>query len=188
MATATGKTPVMAMLILYHAANHRNAAPDDHWFVRRFLVITPGLTVKERLEDSLDPGHQDNDWTAFSLVPPGDQWEMALASASVKVINYHQMQPEDIEAEHLLADKGYDSDQIAAAASARGINPVVPPGSNRKEPRDYDKDLYKLRHMGGNGFLHLKQWRGVVTHYAKRSSSFLVICQIRALVLWTKLF
>jgi type III restriction enzyme len=55
MATATGKTPVMAMLIIYHAANHRNAAPDDHRFARRFLVITPGLTVKERLEGSLAP-------------------------------------------------------------------------------------------------------------------------------------
>ena len=55
MATATGKTPVMAMLILYHTANHRNAAQDDHRFTRRFLVITPGLTVRERLQDSLDP-------------------------------------------------------------------------------------------------------------------------------------
>ena len=90
MATATGKTPVMAILILYHAANHRSAAPDDHRFVRRFLVITPGLTVKERLEDSLDPGHQDNDWTAFSLVPPGDQWEMALARQSQS----HQLSPD----------------------------------------------------------------------------------------------
>ena len=54
MATATGKTPVMAMLILYHTANHRNAAPDDHRFTRRFLVITPGLTGprtrRQRLE------------------------------------------------------------------------------------------------------------------------------------------
>ena len=97
MATATGKTPVMAMLILWQAANHRNAAPDDHRFVRRFLVITPGLTVKERLQDSLDPNHPDSDWNAFGLVPVGDQWEMALASASVSVINYHQMQQRDIE-------------------------------------------------------------------------------------------
>ena len=97
MATATGKTPVMAMLILYHTANHRNAAPDDHRFTRRFLVITPGLTVKERLQDSLDPGHEDSDWKAFNLVPPGDQWEQALTSASVNVINYHQMQPKDME-------------------------------------------------------------------------------------------
>ena len=71
MATATGKTPVMAMLILYHTANHRAATPDDHRFTRRFLVITPGLTVRERLQDSLDPGHEDSDWKAFNLVPPG---------------------------------------------------------------------------------------------------------------------
>ena len=97
MATATGKTPVMAMLILYHTANHRNAAPDDHRFTRRFLVITPGLTVRERLQDSLEPRHEDSDWKAFNLVPPGDQWEQALTSASVNVINYHQMQPKDME-------------------------------------------------------------------------------------------
>ena len=95
MATATGKTPVMAMLILYHAAN-QNADPDDQRFVRRFLVITPGLTVKERLQDSLNPGHEDNDWTAFSLAPPGDRWERALTSASINIINYHQMEPKQV--------------------------------------------------------------------------------------------
>ncbi len=41
--------------------------------------------------------------------------------------------------------------------------------------------LYALTH-------DVKQWRGVATRYAKRSASFLAICQIRALVLWTKLF
>lgn len=74
MATATGKTPVMAMLILYHSANRWNAPHDDHRFSRRFLVITPGLTVRERLQDSLNPRHDDSDWRAFNLVPPGDQW------------------------------------------------------------------------------------------------------------------
>ena len=93
-----------------------------------------------------------------------------------------------IQAEHLLADKGYDSNEIVTAALARGINPVIPPKSNRKDPRYYDQDLYKLRHLVENAFLHLKQWRAVATRYAKRSASFLAICQIRALVLWTKLF
>ena len=87
----------MAMLILYHTANHRNAAPDHHRFTRRFLVITPGLTIRERLQDSLNPRHEDSDWKAFNLVPPGDQWEQALSSASVKVINYHHMQLRDME-------------------------------------------------------------------------------------------
>ena len=95
---------------------------------------------------------------------------------------------EGIEAEHLLADKGYDSNEIVAAALARGIKPVIPPRSNRKEAREYDQDLYKIRHLVENAFLHLKQWRGVATRYAKRSTSFLAACQIRALALWTKLF
>lgn len=93
-----------------------------------------------------------------------------------------------IEAGHLLADKGYDTNEIVATAVAGGINPVIPSKSNRREPRDYDGDLYKLRHLVENTFLQLKQWRGVATRYAKRGASFLAICQIRALVLWTKLF
>lgn len=93
MATATGKTPVMAMLILWQAANYWNALADDERFVRRFLILTPGLTVKDRLQDSLDPGSESNDWIYFKLFPPGDQWERALSSASVNIANYHQMEP-----------------------------------------------------------------------------------------------
>ena len=93
-----------------------------------------------------------------------------------------------IGAEHLLADKGYDTNEIVAAALASGINPVFPPRCNRKKPRDYDWDLYELRHLVGNAFLDFEQWRGVATRYAKRAISFLAICQIRALVLWTRLF
>ena len=55
---------------------------------------------------------------------------------------------EGIKAEHLLADKAYDTNEIVAGASARGMNPVIPPKSNRKEKRD----LYKLRHLVENGF------------------------------------
>ena len=95
---------------------------------------------------------------------------------------------EGIEAEHLLADKGYDSNEIVAAALARNMNPVIPPKSNRNQHRDYDKDLYKLRHLVENAFLHLKQWRGVATRYAKNAPSFLAICQIRATFLWSRLF
>ncbi len=85
---------------------------------------------------------------------------------------------EGFKVEYLLADKGYDSDEIAAAALARGMNPVIPPRRHRKDPRDYDRALYKLRHLVENTFLHLKQWRGVATRYAKRSASFLAICRL----------
>lgn len=91
---------------------------------------------------------------------------------------------EGLAAEHLIADKGYDSDAIVEQAERQGIRAVIPPRKNRKEQRDYDKHLYHQRHLVENAFLHLKQWRGIATRYAKRLSSFLAAVQIRCLVLW----
>jgi transposase len=54
----------------------------------------------------------------------------------------------------------------------------------RKEQRGYDEELYKLRHLVENAFLHLKRWRGIATRYAKRFSSFLAAVHIRCIALW----
>ena len=59
---------------------------------------------------------------------------------------------EGIAAECLLADKAYDTNAIIAAATELGMDPVIPPRSNRKEQREYDRALYKLRHLVENGF------------------------------------
>ena len=67
------------------------------------------------------------------------------------------------------------------------MTPAMPPQSNRREARDYDRELYKLRHLVENGFRRFEQWRGVATRYAKMPESFLSICQLRAVTLWTKL-
>ena len=57
-----------------------------------------------------------------------------------------------IEAECLLADIAYDTNEIIAAATEWGMDPVIPPRSNRKEQWEYDRALYKLRHLVENGF------------------------------------
>lgn len=62
--------------------------------------------------------------------------------------------------------------------------PVIPPKRNRTHQRNYDKYLYKLRHLVENAMLHLKRWRGIATRYAKNVSSFLAATHIRCLVLW----
>ena len=92
-----------------------------------------------------------------------------------------------LDAGHLLADKAYDSQDIIDLAAVLGMNPVIPPRKNRKIQRNYDKDLYKLRHLVENAFLHLKQWRGIATRYAKNSASFLAAVHIRCLALWAKI-
>jgi transposase len=91
---------------------------------------------------------------------------------------------EGISAEHLLADKGYDSDVIVEQAAAQGMIAVIPPRKNRKEQRSYDKHLYRHRHLVENAFLYLKRWRGIATRYAKNASSFLAAVHIRCLALW----
>ena len=80
---------------------------------------------------------------------------------------------EGLTAENLLADKGYDSDAIVEQAKQQGMKSQIPPRKNRREQRGYDKELYKLRHLVENAFLHLKRWRGIATRYAKCTSSFL---------------
>jgi len=89
-----------------------------------------------------------------------------------------------IKADALLADRGYDTDSIIKQASAAGMAVVIPPKKNRKNPREYDKDIYQLRHLVENAFLHLKRWRGIATRYAKNSASFLAAVHIRCLAIW----
>ena len=54
---------------------------------------------------------------------------------------------EGIAAECLLADKAYDTNEIIATVRELGMDPVILPKSNRREKRDYDRALYKLRHL-----------------------------------------
>jgi transposase len=54
---------------------------------------------------------------------------------------------EGLTAEHLLADKGYDSNEIIDVATEQGMTVVISPKKNRKEQRAYDKALYKYRHL-----------------------------------------
>lgn len=86
-----------------------------------------------------------------------------------------------------MADKGYDSDAIEAQAREQGMQVQIPPRSHRRSPRNYDEHLYRHRHLVENAFMHIKQWRGIATRYAKNLSSFLAAVQIRCLTLWLRI-
>jgi len=92
----------------------------------------------------------------------------------------------DLPADHLMADKAYDTNEILDLCAQSSITPVIPPKRNRTVQRDYDKELYKLRHLVENAFLKLKQWRGIATRYAKTTKTFLAECQIAAIMLWLR--
>ena len=90
MATGSGKTVVMAMLIAWALCN-RGATPGDPRFPRRVLVVCPNLTIKERLR-VLRPATPGNYFEQFDLVPSALRPE--LAKGKVLVTNWHRLSPE----------------------------------------------------------------------------------------------
>ena len=79
---------------------------------------------------------------------------------------------------YLLMDRAYEDDKTRALATEHGFIPVVPPKRNRKDPWDYDKELYKRRNKVERYFLRLKRFRKVCTRYDKLDSSFLAVIML----------
>ena len=73
----------------------------------------------------------------------------------------------------LLADKAYNTDAIRADLKARGINPVIPPKSNRTATIRYSKRLYRQRNCIERVLGHLKINRAIATRYDQLADSFL---------------
>jgi type III restriction enzyme len=88
LATGTGKTIVMAMLIAWQALN-KAANPADSRFARRFLVVTPGLTIRDRLR-VLRPEHDENYYKLFDLLPA--DLSPGLSQANIVITNFHALQ------------------------------------------------------------------------------------------------
>ena len=85
---------------------------------------------------------------------------------------------------HVLADKGYDTDAIVEHVAAMGAVAVIPPKSSRKVQREYDKELYKARHLIENFFAKLKLFRAIATRYDKTARNFLAAVYFAATLIW----
>jgi len=86
----------------------------------------------------------------------------------------------------LLGDRAFDTNDIVNNAIENGVKVVIPPKANRIVQREYDKDIYRYRHIVENIFEILKRWRGIATRYAKHSKSFLAAVQIACSVGYIK--
>ena len=85
LATGTGKTTVMAMLIAWQTVNAVRR-PQSRRFTRGFLVVTPGITIKDRLR-VLQPNDPDSYYQSRELVP--NDMLPDLEKAKIVITNYH---------------------------------------------------------------------------------------------------
>lgn len=88
MATGTGKTVVMALIIAWHTLNKaRN--PQDARFADQFLIVSPGITIRDRLRVLRPSKEEENYYDEFHLVPASLRQD--LNRATVEIINYHKL-------------------------------------------------------------------------------------------------
>jgi transposase len=86
--------------------------------------------------------------------------------------------------EALIADKGYDSAPLVSAVQANGVEAVIPPRSNRKEQREYDKHLYKERHLVECFINKIKHYRRVFSRFEKLSKNYLGFLSFVSALIW----
>lgn len=90
-----------------------------------------------------------------------------------------------MQADTLLADKAFDADlRLIEPLQAAGKTCVIPPRSSRKNPRPYDKHIYKARHLIENFYCWPKQFRAIATRYDKTARNFLAAIHLAAAVAW----
>jgi type III restriction enzyme len=111
LATGAGKTTVMAMLIAWQAINAARQ-PNSSLFSRGFLIVAPGITIKDRLR-VLRPSDPDSYYRTRELVP---QDMMAdLGKAKIEIVNYHVFQrrkAHELNAVGLRLMKGWKNEDI----------------------------------------------------------------------------
>ena len=111
MATGAGKTAVMAMIVAWHTLNKRRN-PNDKRFTDLFLVVAPGLTIRDRLR-VLQPGSEGDYYRGLDLVPAEHRPD--LGTARIVITNFHAFQGRE------TGDAGGLTKRVLNAASTQAF-------------------------------------------------------------------
>ena len=126
LATGTGKTVVMAMLIAWQTIN-RATYPQDRRFSQHIFIVAPNLTVRERLS-VLDPSNENNYYHEFSVVPRS--LNEKLHQAKVLIRNWHALNWETeekikskkgVDKRGAKSDEAYTREVLGEIANARNL-------------------------------------------------------------------
>ena len=83
----------------------------------------------------------------------------------------------------LLGDEAFDADWLRSGLDDRGAAAVIPPETNRKGAIDFDRDMYRRRHLIENTFAKLKEFRAVATRYDKTDTSYAATIHLAAAII-----
>lgn len=187
MATGSGKTIVMAMVIAWHVLN-KVASPQDSRFSKNVLIIAPGLTVKSRLS-VLGPSMQGNYFEEFRIVP-SDMLDK-LRQGRVMVRNWHALawdseeqvkKRRSVDKRGVKSDEAYNREVLGEMANTRNLLLIndeahhawrVNPDAKRKYLRKRDlKDSAEEATVWVGGLDRLHKTRGILRCYDFSATPF----------------
>ena len=108
MATGSGKTTVMAMIITWQVLNALTYPKSPRKYSSAVFLVAPGLTVKSRLQVLL-PGHTQNYYDQFELCP-SEAMRQKLNRADILIENWHTLMPLK-DQDRSVVKKGKESDE-----------------------------------------------------------------------------
>ncbi|HBH34578.1 MAG TPA: IS5 family transposase [Psychrobacter sp.] len=111
----------------------------------------------------------------FTLLK-GQQHDMAGVKPLIK----------DKEFGALLADRAFDTDWLLLDLEERGSNAVIPPKRSRLKQRDFDKEMYKWRHLIENFFCKLKDFKKIAMRAEKTDESFAANIYLAATIIHSR--
>lgn len=176
MATGTGKTIVMGMLIAWQVINAAMNPSDDR-FSKNILVVTPGLTVKSRLQ-VLYPKDTSNIYDEFDLIP--NQLYHKIFKGKIVVTNWHRLQPETdpphsvmklgTETDDVFADRIFnqvDGNVVVINDEAHHAYRVAKSSKTKKGTKGFDKDRLWVE-----GLDRIHRSKGITTCYDFSATPF----------------
>jgi transposase len=116
----------------------------------------------------------------------GHPVELTLTPGQASDIGQAKTLLAEYKPETVIADRGYDSDEFVEVIQTRGAEAVIPPKSNRIEPREYDRHTYKERNLVERFWSKAKQYRRVAMRYEKKAANFLAFVYVAAIMIMLK--
>ena len=92
----------------------------------------------------------------------------------------------DFEVQAVIADKGYDADELVKTITAQQAQAVIPPRSNRTKQREYDRHLYRERHLVECFISKIKHYRRVFSRFEKLSKNYMGFLSFVSALIWLR--
>lgn len=116
----------------------------------------------------------------------GNPLDFILTASTIADITQARALLAERRSQFVIADKGYDADHFIVYVLERGAEPVIPPRKRRKVQRDYDKYLYRERHLIECCINKFKHFRRLFTRFDKLDRRFMGFLRFVAALIWLK--